>query len=307
MILCVCPNPSIDSFAWLESIDPGKTNRISALKKYPGGKGTHVALAVNELDVKVKLMGIWAGKSGEYIRIECEKFGIKTSGIEIEGENRHCYTFKSNSNEFNSTELLEPGPSLSNQSWKNFLKKFEVEIKQASLICISGSFPTNAPEDAYFRMIEICKTNNKKVIIDCSGIQLKNALKSSFFGIHLNEHEIQELDPENTIDNNIKLLKDHCEMVAISLGEKGLKLYYDELIIQANVTVDQVLSTVGSGDCLTAGIAVGFYKKQDLVEIARLGVSAGAANCINEDLGMLKKSDVVHLLQQTEFKNKSNV
>ena len=302
MILCVCPNPSVDSYAWLMEFKKGMANRMSKLDNFPGGKGIHVACALSELEVPVHLLGIWAGKSGEFIRQECEKRGVHSNGIEIEGENRKCYTFRSENSEFNSTELLEPGPSLSDEKWTEFLKIFEAEAAKAELICISGSFPKNAPEDAYFQLLEACNQLGKKAIIDCSGIQLKNALKTSFFGIHINEHEIKDLEPQHSSEENLEKIAKKCDLVALTLGKKGLKLYENGNLTEANVQIDNVISTVGSGDCLTAGILAALHKKYNTEDMAKMAVACGAANCLNEDLGMLRKDDVSSLFLKAQSK-----
>ncbi|WP_227009054.1 1-phosphofructokinase family hexose kinase [Christiangramia fulva] len=288
-------------------MDTGTVNRISSLKAFPGGKGTHVACALNEMGIPVKLMGIWAGKSGEYIRQECHKRNIPTCGIEIDGENRRCYTFRSLNTAFNSTELLEPGPELLEQNWKEFLKDFRKQITEVQLIIISGSFPKNAPQDAYLQLIELCNRVGKKVIIDCSGIQLKNAMRSSFFGIHINEQEIRNLAAHNSITDTIKSLKEKTTWLALTLGKKGLRLIKGNEEVQANVVVNNVKSTVGSGDCLTAGIAAAIFKKLGMKEIARYGVAFGAANCLNENLGMLRKEDVNDLIRNVNIKISSYV
>lgn len=48
-ILVVCPNPSIDTYAWIDGFANGVPNRIKREDRYPGGKGLHVAMALAEL------------------------------------------------------------------------------------------------------------------------------------------------------------------------------------------------------------------------------------------------------------------
>ena len=127
MILSVCPNPSIDTYAWLNKIDPGKINRIEKLKQYPGGKGVHVAMAIAELGTDSNLFGNWGGVTGTWIKNACLQKGLKISGINLDENNRQCYTFRSLNSDFNHTELLEPGPEMNTNSWKEFLNSFEIE------------------------------------------------------------------------------------------------------------------------------------------------------------------------------------
>ncbi|SDD81994.1 tagatose 6-phosphate kinase [Pricia antarctica] len=58
MILAVCPNPSIDTYAWLTVFKKGQANRISGMMEFPGGKGIHVAMALKELILRFLYWGI---------------------------------------------------------------------------------------------------------------------------------------------------------------------------------------------------------------------------------------------------------
>jgi tagatose 6-phosphate kinase len=57
-----------------------------------------------------------------------------------------------------------------------------------------------------------------------------------------------------------------------------------------------VRSAVGSGDCLTAGLAVAHDRGHDWRQALRLGVACGAANCLRPELGMIHRADVERLL-----------
>ncbi|MGC1630802.1 MAG: PfkB family carbohydrate kinase [Gelidibacter sp.] len=302
MILTVCPNPSIDTYAWLSSFKSGQANRIDEIKEYAGGKGTHVAMALKELSSPVSLLCNWAGTNGEWIKNSPYLEGVGILGTELKGNNRKCYTFRSHTDkQFNNTELLEPGPTMSRADWESFLEHFKLALKNCSIVCLSGSWPLGAPEDAYFQLLQLCKNMGKKAILDCSGIQLKNALKGEFFGLHINEHEAEvNFGTKDHLEIN-KQLKGRVSLLAITKGKDGLFLYMDANYVHANVILKEVKSTVGSGDCLTAGIAYAVVNEFSFNEIAAYGVACGAANCMNEDLGILRLEDVQELLPLVEL------
>ncbi|MDT0678568.1 1-phosphofructokinase family hexose kinase [Autumnicola musiva] len=302
MILSVCPNPSIDCYAWLEKIRPGEVNRFERLQEFPGGKGVHIAMAIAELGGESCLFGNWAGNSGDWIKKQCSERNIKISGIELDGNNRKCYTLRSLVSKFNNTEFLEPGPEMNNSNWKTFKKKFEINAEKADVICLSGSWPSRAPKDAYFQFIEIAKKQRKRSILDCTGNQLLEALKTPFFGLHLNEEEAFNLCGSNEIRDLLKVLKGQVELIALTKGKEGLWMAYKGKIIKANIKIEKIISTVGSGDCLTAGIARAVEQGLNPLAIASYGVACGAANCLNEDLGILQKQDVEKLLPKVEYK-----
>ena len=307
MILTVCPNPSIDTYAWLQIFINGQTNRITKIEEFPGGKGIHVAMALKELNCPVSLLGNWAGTNGEWIKNSSQLEGVEISGTQLKGNNRKCYTFRSSlEKKFNNSELLEPGPKMTHADWELFLIEFKLALKECSMVCLSGSWPKGAPEDAYYQLLQFCEKAGKRAILDCSGIQLKNALKGKFYGLHINEHEANTDFGTKNHDEIRKHLKDKVSLIAITKGKDGLFLYSDNNYVHANVILKEVKSTVGSGDCLTAGIAYSVINKLPLEQIAKYGVACGAANCMNEDLGILRQEDIHDLLPLVKL-NKNNI
>lgn len=303
MILSVCPNPSIDTYAWLEYLQSGQVNRITKLEEFPGGKATHIAMALQELGQQNTLMGNWAGNTGLWIQEQCAQRGINVAGITLEGQNRKCYTFRSSNAEFRNTELLEPGPTFDSQHWEEFKTVFEKEIEDHELICLSGSWPKGAPVAATKDLINSVNEAGKKIIIDCSGEQLKRCLNESFFGIHMNEDEAIALFNTNAIDRIIENLKSRVELIAITKGAEGLWLYYQGQLFHANVHIEKVISAVGAGDCLTAGIAYAVHNKLSAEQVAAYGAACGAANCLREELGELKLATVQKLLEKVVVNN----
>lgn len=301
MILCVCPNPSIDTYAWLDKIVFGSSNRISKIMEFSGGKGVHIAQALAELKVQTEIMGVWGGYSGQRLIASLEKSNIKISGIHVEDENRKCYTFISNDSHFSQTELLEPGPYLTPQKWTEFKKAFRNSVRLASIVCMAGSWPKNVPTDAYAQLISIAKEFDVWVLLDCTGTQLKNALEIGFFGLHLNESEALEVGGTNSLRELQQKIGAKVQFIALTKGKEGLELFYNNSFLKANVDLEEeIFSAVGSGDCLTAGLAYGLEKELEIEKIASLGVACGAANCLTEDLGMLKEEDVNVLLPRVK-------
>lgn len=301
MILCVCPNPSVDIYVWIDAIHAGKVNRSSREKQFPGGKGVHVALACAEMAREVTLLGFWGGPTGDWIRNECRKYGIRDDGIGLSDWSRTCQSFKSDG-EFDDTEILGVGPVITSShqdKMDDLLQKF---IPAVSCVSMSGSWPAGATPDGYARLIEICNRHGKKVFLDCTGEQLSNALPLKPYSIHMNTNEAGVLFGEPDPEKGALELSKHCSLAAITAGKDGLFLSDGKEMVHANVTVDQCFSAVGSGDCLVAGLMMAYMDKMDLSDSARLGVACGAANCLRDDLGMLYKQDVENLFGLVNIK-----
>ena len=154
MILAVCPNPSVDTYVWVDSLEPGKVHRATREKRFPGGKGVHVAIAAAELGEEVILLGFWGGETGSWIKNECLKKNIKCVGPELNEWTRSCITFKSDGI-YDDTELLGTGPEITKENYREFIKIFKKSSDLAQVITLSGSWPAGAPDEGYAAMIKL--------------------------------------------------------------------------------------------------------------------------------------------------------
>jgi tagatose 6-phosphate kinase len=297
MILAICRNPSVDTYAWLEEIHPGKVNRIQKEQRFPGGKGVHVALAAAELGEEVTLLGFWGGATGQWIRESCEEQGIFCYGPEVEGWSRTCVTFKAD-NSFNETELLGAGPTISDADFESFLEEYQKMLPGAKCVTLSGSWPKGAPSDAYAQLLRIAHQADALTFLDTTGDQLAPALAEHPQVVHLNRTEAHDHFGEKDIVKNALLLARQCQYAVITAGAEGVYVANGKEVHHASCTVSNVYSAVGSGDCLLRGLAVAFHRGMTLEDAARLAAACGAANCIREDLGMFYLKDAERIFKE---------
>ncbi len=305
MILSVCPNPSVDTFANIDAILPAEVNRIDEEFHFPGGKGVHVALALAEMQIAVSLFAFWGGPTGEWIQQKCQKHGVKPTGVAVTDWNRNCYTFKSENPTYDETEILGAGPVISKDEEMTYYQEYKNVVKHFDIVTMSGSWPKGSSKRGYRQLIN--QSGNAKVFLDCTGQQFKNALNTRPFGIHLNANEAKELLKTNNPKQAAVDLLQYCSLAAITAGKDGLYLAVKTSgVIHANVDIPECKSAVGSGDCLLAGLALATHREYNIEDTARLGVACGAANCLRDDLGMLYKKDVDRLFQKVKISQLTN-
>ncbi|MGI8907096.1 MAG: 1-phosphofructokinase family hexose kinase [Candidatus Sumerlaeaceae bacterium] len=299
MILCVCPNPSIDTQVWIDEFEPGKVHRAKQEKRYPGGKGVHVALALAELGSKARLLGFWGGPSGAWIRQQCESAGVHCVGPGVDEWNRTCMTLKSDG-VYDETELLGVGPRIKKEDCSAFRKGFLQELDTVSAVTLSGSWPPGAPRGSYADLVAACSARSIRTYIDCSGEELKLTFKERPDCIHVNQTEATGLfgsmDPQKAAEE----LHRHCKLAVVTCGAEGAYFLSDGVAAHAQCSIASVRSSVGSGDCLLAGVAAAHEQGCDFEAMIRLAAASGAANCLREELGMLRSSDVEALVPQVK-------
>jgi len=301
MIVCVCPNLSIDSFFEMVHFRESQVNRSQKEAYYPGGKGVHVALAAKELGEDVALLGFWGGVTGQWIKKKCEQFGIMCFGPVINQNSRFNIIFKSQKSRIDETQILAAGPQIDKVSFAAFKEDFKKIIEDAKCIVMSGSWPNSQTEDEYQHLIEISGEYQKPVFIDFTGQQLTNVLYSKPYGLHLNLDEAQEYFGKTSTELQlIQKMNNVSTLPMLTLGSEGLCLGRENQYVTGSCKIeeDEVVSTVGSGDCTVAGLAVSYVRNYNLYQTVTLAVACGAANCLRSELGMLYKKDVDSLLSK---------
>lgn len=303
MILSVCPNPSVDKFLHLEELRPGQVNRSQKELAFPGGKGTHVALAVRELGFESKLAGLWGGPTGNWIKDECSSLGIDCIGPNIKDWTRTCLTILTTQAP-TETEILEKGPGVNPESLESFFLDIEQALRNVKAVAVSGSWPDKSPDDVYQTLKKMANTANIPLWVDASGKRLKQALQIQPFGIHINRTEAYSLFGEKVSPQSAsKKLLNYCTMSAVTDGSNGLFLSMGDETIHARYEIENIISTIGSGDCLLAGLVTSHLSGENLSGIARMGTACGAANCIRKELGMLYKTDVDNIKPNVKINN----
>ena len=96
MVLTVTLNPTIDRVYFVDDFKTGRVHRSENFMRAVGGKGLDVSRVVKILGVDTAAMGFVGGYTGDFVKTETEKDGIKPLFTEIEGETRTCINISVN-------------------------------------------------------------------------------------------------------------------------------------------------------------------------------------------------------------------
>ena len=303
MILTVTLNPAIDKVYEVTSFAVGKVFRPSNMWVTAGGKGLNVSRVATILGAQVVATGFLGGSNGQFIRAQISKQGIKDAFVEVEGETRICIAI--NDPILNtSTEVLEPGPTISAAEQEKFLQGFRDLAAQVDIVTISGSLPKGVSTDFYGKLVEICHSLNKRVLLDTSGIALTASLVAHPFMIKPNASELEaivgkELVTESDVLQAAQELHQRgVDIVCVTLGGDGCIAVTNDDVYRLTAPTIEIVSAVGSGDSFVAGCAVAFTQGQDLVEVLKMGMACGMANTQFAQTGYVTAELVEQFKQQ---------
>jgi tagatose 6-phosphate kinase len=194
------------------------------------------------------------------------------------------------------------------QDCDRLIEKFIGLLDSCKVVTISGSAPKGAGSDLYRKMIRAAREAGKPVILDTSGVMLEECLLERPTMIKPNIDEIRALTgrPMNSREGLLQaardLHEDGVEIVVISLGGDGSLVSCQEGVFDVKVPKIEAVNTVGCGDSMIAGFAVGISRGYSMEETIRLASAVSAANAMRMETGFIVKEDMEALLPQIQIK-----
>jgi len=299
MILTVTLNTSIDKVYVVENFRIGDIIRVKEATYTPGGKGLNVAKVLSTLGKEVLATGLAGGFSGRFIESELGKLGIPHKFIKVNGETRSCINII-DENSCIQTELLEPGPWISLDELSQFIELFETLVQNSDVVTLSGSLPRGLHDDTYKVLISIAKEKGKKVILDTSGMALKEGLSVFPTVIKPNIKEA-----EGVLGKRVESISEAAAaakeltalgagMAAVSMGAEGVVVADSSTgrIYHAKPPRIFPVNTVGCGDAMVAGFAAALQRGYDLEATIRMGIAVSAAAALTTETGGCRPDDV---------------
>lgn len=306
MILTVTLNAAIDRRYVVENAKMGEVNRVIECSSCPGGKGLNVSKPAAIAGAEVLATGFVGGYAGRYIEEALRPMGITPTFYHMEEESRSCINIWDSVNH-TQTEYLEPGFIVGEDDFKAFRDKFTGLAQKADVVTLSGSVPRGLDGSAYQDLIEICKEAKKKVILDTSGELLERGIEAGPTMIKPNLDEIRMLTGKSC--DHLKdilyaaeiLHAKGVEIVVVSLGSDGALAVGDEGTYRARVPKINAVNTVGCGDSMTAGFALGLSQGLSLKEMLRQASAISAAAALREETGFFLKEDMEDIYPLVEI------
>ncbi len=292
-------NTSIDKTMEMAELRSGAVNRATSVAAYAGGKGLHVARAIGILGEPATLVGVIDRAHRALVEDALSPLGVAFLGIEVESV-RTCLTIREAAGA-RVTEILEPGPQIDAAAQRALGEAFLSRARESDVAVLSGSVPRGLGEDVYARL---AADLHVRCLVDASGALLRTAVGARPFLIKPNREELEVL-VSGAIDGVLAaahsargLCARGIEMVVVSLGAQGALLATGGRVCHAVAPARPAGNTVGSGDCLLAGIAVGLARGLATDEVLRPGVACGTANSMSPEHGFVKREHVDEVLPQ---------
>ena len=161
MIYTVTLNPAVDYYMDMNKLEEGELNKVNNSYTLAGGKGINVSKVLKNFGIESMALGFCGGFTGEYIRADLNKYGIKDNFILLEEDTRINVKIKTEKKE---TEIMGKSPKILKQNIDALLSIID-SIEDNDILVLSGSVPSSVKEDIYKDIIDKTKSKNKKFFL----------------------------------------------------------------------------------------------------------------------------------------------
>lgn len=293
-IICCGFTPCIQRILEFGTIEKGVVNRASKVSIGIGGKGANTARMVGQLGGMAELAGFAGGANGRLLEKLLRREDVSFRHVQTGGETRICQTLVE-AGDPETTELVEEMPPVTGGEWEQMLALF-TSLDLSSVVTVSGKLPVGMPVDAYAQITKMVAEQGGRLILDAPGEPLLLALEHRPFMVKINDVELlQTCGGEDLLAACRSLLRRGAQSVLITRGSRTAFFVSDAESVEIVPPEIAAVNPVGSGDAVTAGLAVELSRSLAVVEAVRTGMACGAANALNLVSGRIKLDDVERL------------
>lgn len=294
-IVCCGFTPCIQRILEFSRVEKGKVNRAEKVTLGIGGKGANTARMVHQLGAEALLLGFSGGPNGRLLEKMLDAEGVAYRHVEVSGNTRICQTLVEAGNP-ETTELVEEMPPISDAEWERMASLFGALDLSGTIVPVSGKLPAGAPVDAYARIAAIAAASGGRVMIDAPGEPLLRALEQEPFLVKCNDTELSAtVGGEDLVDSCLRLVGLGARSVLVTRGSRTAFFVDESRTLEITPPRIQAVNPVGSGDAVTAGMAVALAQGGSMQEAITRGMACGAANALTLRSGTLRVEDVERL------------
>ena len=259
-VLTVTLNPALDLTVQLPALRLGEVNRSDNLQVHAAGKGLNVAQVLADLGHQLTVTGFLGEANAQPFEQLFAARGFADEFVRVAGETRS--NIKLAEADGRITDVNGPGLEVGAAQRDELLARLERLVPGHGLVVMAGSLPRGVEVPWFVELLQRLARLGARVALDTSGAALREGLALSPWLIKPNEEELAQargLDPADAraLADEARRLNARIEHVVMSQGAAGVSWFSPAAAWHAQPPKVRVVSTVGAGDSLLAGMLHG--------------------------------------------------
>ncbi|GAA4044273.1 1-phosphofructokinase family hexose kinase [Streptomyces shaanxiensis] len=297
MILTVTLNTALDITYRVRALRPHTSHRVSEVTERPGGKGLNVARVLAALGHEVTVTGFTGGATGRVIQEQLiDTPGVVNALVPVTGATRRTIAVV-DEHTGDTTQLNEPGPTITPAEWSAFQEAYEDLLASASAVALCGSLPPGLPVGAYAGLVRAAKAADVPVMLDTSGEALRRGVAARPDIIKPNADELAELTGSHEPSRATQDARRRgARSVVASLGEAGLLALTPEGRWRATPPTRVHGNPTGAGDAAVAGLLSGLVERLPWPDRLARAAALSAASVLAPVAGEFERGAYEELL-----------
>lgn len=280
-ILTITANPALDLTGHLPGLTVGEVNLVASGHLHPAGKGINVARVLKDLGGQVVVSGFLGKENQAPFHALFQEEGLIDQFLVVPGATRiNVKMVEANGR---VTDLNFPGVEVDDEARQAFEQRLHALVAEVEYVVVAGSLPRGLMPAHLATWLQQLRAAGKKVIFDSSGAALTAGLAAQPFLIKPNEHELADwagrpLDTEDELLAAARELQQRfgIEHVVVSRGADGVLWLAQNECWRGQPPRMQVVSTVGAGDSMVAGLCWGLSQNWSIEQTLRLASAVSA-------------------------------
>ncbi|MFD4767583.1 1-phosphofructokinase family hexose kinase [Streptomyces niveus] len=325
MILTVTLNTALDITYRTAALTPHATNRVAEVSERPGGKGINVARVLAALGHESVVTGFVGGRTGDALRelLAAEGPGERAAHaavsdapvtdapvidalVPIAGTTRRTIAVVDETTG-DTTQLNEPGPTVTPAEWAAFLTSYEGLAARADAVALCGSLPPGIHVGAYAELVRLARAAGRPVLLDTSGEPLRRGIAARPDLVKPNADELAQLTGSR---EPLRATRDARrrggQAVVASLGAAGLLAATPDGSWRAAPPTAVRGNPTGAGDSAVAGLLSGLVERLPWPERLARAVALSAATVLAPAAGEFDREAYADLLPRVAVTEQSS-
>ncbi|EDP60754.1 1-phosphofructokinase [Vibrio sp. AND4] len=304
-VVTITLNPALDLTGSLDSLKVGSVSLVEKSNLHAAGKGVNVAKVLSDLGAEVTVTGFLGKDNPELFHQLFDDINVKNEFVEVEGATR--INVKLVEADGRVSDINFPGVQVTTEEITRFEHTLFRLAETHDYFVLAGSLPGGVKAEQCATWIEKLHQQGKKVFFDSSKTALRAGLDAHPWLIKPNDEELSDLvgehltTPEQCQTAAQTLSDKGIENIVVSMGEDGVMWLNQGKWLRSQPPKMKVVSTVGAGDTLVAGLCWGHMQVLPKSDLLRFATALSALAVSQVGVGLTSQEDLESIKRQTEI------
>jgi 1-phosphofructokinase family hexose kinase len=284
MIHVLSANTAHEVILGVQRLAPGDVHRATAGHRRVGGKGVNVARACGRMGVPVRLVALADARGASELATEPDLAGSTLEVVPLARDARTDVVVAEADGR--ATVVNGIADAVPAAAVRRLVTTLLRGLGPGDLVVLAGSVPVGAPVELYATLVAAARARGARTLVDASGRWLQATLPAGPDLVKVNLAELADAlgSPRPACWRDGGSLVPTVPGLVLSRGSHGARVWSGGRRCSVTVPRQAVVSAVGAGDAMTAGLASGIAAGLELPAAVAQGVAWGAAAVRELDL-----------------------